>query len=128
MPSSLTSTWSTPVPDHGIHGTFACCATIVDEILSPSDRIADPGGPMKTIFLCEAARDSGSLGFSEACPLFENQYSATFAHHHSIFKLTIRPRRHVRPYAQQHLRSIQHWRSCCCLFLQGPQRIDLPFG
>lgn len=49
-----------------MQGTFACCATIVDEILSPSDRIADPGGPMKMIFLGEAANDSGSLGFSEA--------------------------------------------------------------
>jgi hypothetical protein len=31
--------------------------------------MAEPGGPMKTIFFGEAARDSGSLGFSEACPL-----------------------------------------------------------
>jgi hypothetical protein len=31
--------------------------------------MAEPGGPMKTIFLGLAASDSGSLGFSEACPL-----------------------------------------------------------
>ena len=42
---------------------------MVEEILSPSDRMAEPGGPMKTIFFGEAASDSGSLGFSEACPL-----------------------------------------------------------
>jgi hypothetical protein len=42
---------------------------MVDEILSPSERMADPGGPMKTIFLGDAASDSGSLGFSEAWPL-----------------------------------------------------------
>ena len=66
---SSTSTSSTPVPDQGIHGTSACWATIVEEILSPSERIAEPGGPMKTIFFGEAASDSGNLGFSEACPL-----------------------------------------------------------
>ncbi|MBE3050140.1 hypothetical protein IMZ48_48115 [Candidatus Bathyarchaeota archaeon] len=52
-----------------MQGTFACWATIVDEILSPSERMADPGGPMKTIFFGDAARDSGSFGFSEAWPL-----------------------------------------------------------
>jgi len=31
--------------------------------------MADPGGPIKTIFFGEAASDSGSFGFSEACPL-----------------------------------------------------------
>ena len=57
-----------PVPDHAMVGTFADCATMVEEILSPNDRIADPGGPMKTILCFDAARDSGSLGFSEAWP------------------------------------------------------------
>jgi hypothetical protein len=38
----------------------------VEEILSPSDRMAEPGGPMKTIFFGDAANDSGSFGFSEA--------------------------------------------------------------
>jgi hypothetical protein len=28
--------------------------------------MAEPGGPMKTILFGDAARDSGSLGFSEA--------------------------------------------------------------
>src|ERR1700738_1138576 len=69
IPSSFTFTLSTPVPDQGIQGTLACCATIVEEILSPRDLIADPGGPMKTIFFGLAANDSGSFGFSEACPL-----------------------------------------------------------
>ena len=69
MPSSPPMTSSTPVPDQGIQGTLACCATIVEEILSPSERMAEPGGPMKTIFFGDAAKDSGSLGFSEACPL-----------------------------------------------------------
>ncbi|KAH6606987.1 hypothetical protein Trco_006140 [Trichoderma cornu-damae] len=51
MPLLSISTASTPVPDQGMQGTLACCATIVEEILSPNDRMADPGGPMKTIFL-----------------------------------------------------------------------------
>jgi hypothetical protein len=53
-----------PVPDQGIHGTSACWATMVDEILSPKDRMADPGGPMKMIL--ERASVSGSRGFSDA--------------------------------------------------------------
>lgn len=43
---------------------------MVDEILSPRDRMADPGGPINMIFLGDAANDSGSLGFSEAWPLW----------------------------------------------------------
>ena len=31
--------------------------------------MAEPGGPMKMIFFGDAARDSGSAGFSDACPL-----------------------------------------------------------
>src|SRR5689334_14087539 len=54
-----------------MQGTCACWATIVDEILSPSERIADPGGPIKMIFFGEAASDSGSLGFSDAWPLVQ---------------------------------------------------------
>jgi hypothetical protein len=46
---------------------------MVEEILSPRERMAEPGGPMKTILCFEAARDSGSRGFSEACPLFRNE-------------------------------------------------------
>lgn len=42
---------------------------MVEEILSPKDRMADPGGPMKMIFCLEAARESGRRGFSDACPL-----------------------------------------------------------
>jgi hypothetical protein len=47
-----------------MQGTLACWATIVDEILSPKDRIAEPGGPINTIF--DLARVSGNFGFSEA--------------------------------------------------------------
>lgn len=39
---------------------------MVEEILSPRERIAEPGGPMKMIFFGEAAKDSGSFGFSDA--------------------------------------------------------------
>lgn len=42
---------------------------MVDEILSPRERMAEPGGPIKMIFFEEAASDSGNLGFSEAWPL-----------------------------------------------------------
>jgi hypothetical protein len=45
----------------------------VDEILSPSDRMAEPGGPMKTIRFGDAASDSGSFGFSDACPLVRHR-------------------------------------------------------
>src|SRR4051812_34897731 len=69
MPFSAMRTSSTPLPDQGMQGTLACCATMVDEILSPRDRMAEPGGPMKTIFLGDAASDSGSFGFSDAWPL-----------------------------------------------------------
>jgi len=55
-----------PVPDQSMQGTLACCATMVDEILSPSERMAEPGGPMKTILCLDAASDSGRRGFSEA--------------------------------------------------------------
>ena len=40
---------------------------MVEEILSPSDRMAEPGGPIKTIL--DFASVSGRRGFSEACPL-----------------------------------------------------------
>jgi len=50
---------------------------MVDDILSPKDRIAEPGGPMKIIFLGEAAKDSGNLGFSEAWPLWNYKPTAT---------------------------------------------------
>jgi hypothetical protein len=53
-----------PVPDQAIQGTLACWATMVEEILSPKERMADPGGPMKTIL--DLARVSGNRGFSEA--------------------------------------------------------------
>ena len=67
-PSVLCIVSVMPVPDHGRHGTFACCATIVDEILSPSARIAVPGGPRNRIRGSRRASISGSRGFSDACP------------------------------------------------------------
>ena len=42
---------------------------MVEEILSPRERMAEPGGPMKTTLFFNLARLSGSLGFSEAWPL-----------------------------------------------------------
>lgn len=38
----------------------------VNEILSPRERIADAGRPMKMIFFGDAARASGNRGFSDA--------------------------------------------------------------
>lgn len=111
-----------PVPDHAIQGTFACWATMVDEILSPRDRIADPGGPIKTIF--DFARVSGSRGFSEAWPLqMVNIYLRGLTKW-----LTNPPRQHAHRLVPQHPQWNQHWHSCCCCFHRGPQRIGLPYG
>ena len=41
---------------------------MVDEILSPKARMADPGGPKKAMPLAVRANESGSLGFSDAWP------------------------------------------------------------
>jgi hypothetical protein len=60
-------------PDQAIVGTWADWAMMVDDILSPSNLMAEPGGPMKTIFCLEADRASGSFGFSDACPLKQNK-------------------------------------------------------
>lgn len=37
--------------------------------MSPRERIAEPGGPIKTILFLLAARESGRRGFSDAWPL-----------------------------------------------------------
>ena len=65
-PASLFAVSVMPVPDHGRHGTSACCATIVDEILSPNARIDEPGGPMNRTRGCSCANISGRRGFSDA--------------------------------------------------------------
>ena len=67
-PPSESAVSEIPVPDQGIVGTSALCATMVLEILSPKLRIALPGGPMKTILFLLAAKLSGKRGFSDACP------------------------------------------------------------
>jgi hypothetical protein len=59
----------TPVPDHGIVGTSAACARIVDPILSPRAAMAVAPGPKNRISLGVSARALGSSGFSDACPL-----------------------------------------------------------
>lgn len=65
-----------PTPDQSTQGTLADWATMVEEILSPRERMAEPGGPMKTTLFFNLARLSGSLGFSEAWPL--NDVSTNF--------------------------------------------------
>ena len=60
---------------------------------------------MKTIFLADAASDSGSLGFSDAWPLLRTfcQYSSLCAIVH-LRQLTILPRQRERPFARQYPR------------------------
>ena len=57
---------SLPVPFHCNVGTPALCATILEAILSPRDRMAFAGGPIKVML--HLASRSGSLGFSLAWP------------------------------------------------------------
>lgn len=82
-----------PVPDQSMHGTLADWATMVDEILSPSERMAEPGGPMKMILCFDAASDSGSRGFSDACPL-QVQHQRMSLVSASGVVLTIQPIQH----------------------------------
>jgi len=59
---------ATPVPDHGMVGTPAACAMMVDPILSPSAAMAAAGGPRKRMPRGVSASAVGSSGFSDACP------------------------------------------------------------
>jgi hypothetical protein len=58
---------------------------------------------MKTIFLGDAARDSGSFGFSEAWPL-GYLVSKNSTHEQLVVPLTILPTQRGRSYARQHRR------------------------
>lgn len=57
---------------------------------------------MKTIFLGEAASDSGSLGFSEACPLIAVLLAGCSSQFSQPSSLTILPRLHARSCVPQY--------------------------
>jgi len=80
---------------------------------------------MKMIFFGEAAKDSGSFGFSEACPLIQMSMEILPG---VVCHLTILPILHGRPFVLQHPRSTPRWRSCCCLCRLELPHTDLPYG
>mmetsp|Transcript_33206 Transcript_33206/g.73178 ORF Transcript_33206/g.73178 Transcript_33206/m.73178 type:complete len:203 (-) Transcript_33206:475-1083(-) len=57
---------SMPWPDQGMEGTFAVCARMLADTLSPNAAMTDAVGPMNWIPLL--FRVDGRRGFSEACP------------------------------------------------------------
>mmetsp|Transcript_14116 Transcript_14116/g.35627 ORF Transcript_14116/g.35627 Transcript_14116/m.35627 type:complete len:275 (-) Transcript_14116:324-1148(-) len=69
------SSQAIPSPFHGIHGTPAACARIVEAILSPSACITGAVGPMKVMPISLSVL--GRAGFSLACP-HPGQTASTF--------------------------------------------------
>ena len=79
---------------------------------------------MKMIFLGDEARDSGSAGFSDACPLDSCKH-ARLAERAMV--LTSLPKQHEHSFSRQYRQSALRWRSCCCSCRPEPQHTDLPF-
>lgn len=83
---------------------------------------------MKTIFLGDAARDSGSFGFSEACPLFHHSLAQDAGQKVNVRLPTILPKRHGHPFAPRRRQLTRRSRSCGYLSLQEPRHNGLPCG